>query len=254
MKLKLATFVTTLALASSLQAANWLTDFPSAQAQARSENKLILVNFTGSDWCAWCIRLRNEVFTRPEFDAFAAQNVVLLEVDFPQRKALPPQVKKANAQFADKYRISGYPTILVLDADGKQVGQPFNYVPGGPKAFIAKVSPMLGDKAKSATTGTGTKPGSKPTPVSNEPPPPAFNGAPTFPPPQYSDLYLKGISGSANARYAMINNQTLGIGESGKIKVGDSVVKVKCVEITEDSAIVMVDGTNEKRELRLKGH
>ena len=82
---------------------------------------------------------------------------------------------------------------------------------------------------------------------------PAFNGAPTFEPKVYTDLELKGISGKANARFALINNQTIGAGESAKVKLGDSVVKVKCVEIHEDYVVVSVDGANDRRELRMRG-
>src|SRR5438093_919127 len=83
-----ATKLTVLALLSGLAllplttaAATWLTDLPAAQAAAKAEKKIVLLDFTGSDWCGWCIRLKNEVFSQPEFDAFANANLVLVEVD-----------------------------------------------------------------------------------------------------------------------------------------------------------------------------
>src|SRR5690348_11884172 len=84
-------------LPSSAHPANWLTDLPAAQAAAKAEKKIVLINFTGSDWCGWCIRLRNEVFSQPQFDSFAKDHLVLVETDFPRRKSQSPEVKRANA-------------------------------------------------------------------------------------------------------------------------------------------------------------
>jgi protein disulfide-isomerase len=238
-------------LAHSAIGANWITDLKTAQEQARKDDKLILVNFTGSDWCGWCIKLKNEVFSQPEFDAFASDHLILLEIDFPRQKPMPAAVKRANGALADKYKVGGYPTLHVLDADGTSLGF-LGYIPGGPKAFLAKVKSIGGDRLK-ATTVAAKKPAqpeAEPEPAG--PPPPAFNGAPTFPPKQYAGLELKGISGPPNARLALINNQTLGAGETGKVKLGSTVVKVKCLEVRDDAAIVMVDGANERRELRMR--
>jgi thioredoxin-related protein len=249
MKLKLfATILGIAGVAHTLTAANWLTEQTAAQEQARKEKKLILVNFTGSDWCGWCIKLRNEVFSKPEFDAFASENLVLLEIDFPKKKTLPAAVRKANAAFADKLKVSGYPTLHLLDADGKSLGQ-FGYLPGGPTPFLAKIKSVGGDRFKRAIVAE-----TKPKQSEAEPDPlPAFNGAPTFPAKVYTGLELRGIAGPANARLAMINNQTLGAGETGKVKLGDSVVKVKCLEVHDDRAVVMIEGTNQRRELRMRG-
>src|SRR5258708_33083688 len=82
---------------SGVRAANWMTDLPSAQATAKAENKVVLLNFTGSDWCGWCIRLRSEVFSQPEFDAYSNDHLVLVEADFPRRKALPADLQQPNA-------------------------------------------------------------------------------------------------------------------------------------------------------------
>lgn len=119
----------------------WMTDLPKAQAQAKSEKKLVMLDFTGSDWCGWCIKLHNEVFSKPEFSEYAKKNLVLVEVDFPQRKQQSAQLKKANTALQEKYKIEGYPTIIVLDGEGKQVGQ-LGYQPGGPKAFIAELDKL----------------------------------------------------------------------------------------------------------------
>ena len=115
---------------------NWLTDLPKAQAKAKEEKKLVMLDFTGSDWCGWCIKLNKEVFSKPEFAEYATKNLVLVEVDFPRTKKLSAEQKKANAALQEKYKIQGYPTIIVLNSDGKKVGE-LGYEPGGPKPFIA---------------------------------------------------------------------------------------------------------------------
>lgn len=116
----------------------WLTDIKEAQEQAKSGKKLVLVDFTGSDWCGWCIKLDREVFSKPEFKAYAEKNLVLLEVDFPKGKEQTPVERKQNQELAMKYDIEGFPTIVVLDEEGKQVGT-LGYTPGGPAAFIAQL-------------------------------------------------------------------------------------------------------------------
>ena len=122
---------------------NWQTDLPKAQEQAKKEGKLVMMDFTGSDWCGWCIKLHKEVFSQPEFADYAKKNLVLVQVDFPRAKPQSDELKKANLALQDKYKIEGYPTIIVLNGDGKKVGE-LGYQPGGPKPFIAKL-----DKLKS---------------------------------------------------------------------------------------------------------
>src|SRR3954467_9043696 len=113
----------------------WTEDYDKALAQAKAEKKLVLVDFTGSDWCGWCIKLDREVFSKPEFKAYADKNLVLLEVDFPRGKEQTPIERKQNQEPAIKYTTEGFPTIVVLDEEGKQVGV-LGYTPGGPAAFI----------------------------------------------------------------------------------------------------------------------
>ena len=79
-----------------MQKGVWLTDWEAAKAQAQRSNKPILINFTGSDWCGWCIRLKQEVFSQDAFKNWAAQKVVLFEADFPRKKALPPNLQAQN--------------------------------------------------------------------------------------------------------------------------------------------------------------
>jgi protein disulfide-isomerase len=115
---------------------NWLTDYAAAKAKAKSDNKLVLLDFTGSDWCGWCKRLNAEVFSKPQFQEYAAKNLILVELDFPRAKAQTDAVKKQNTQLASQYQIEGFPTVIVLNAEGKKVGE-LGYMEGGPEAFIA---------------------------------------------------------------------------------------------------------------------
>jgi len=137
--------ITMLACGALLQATaaelNWLTDLPKAQAKAKTENKLVMLDFTGSDWCGWCIKLNKEVFSKPEFAEYAGKNLVLVEVDFPRGKKQSEELKKANTALQEKYKVEGYPTIVVLSSEGKKVGE-LGYQPGGPKAFIAELDKL----------------------------------------------------------------------------------------------------------------
>jgi thioredoxin-related protein len=118
-------------VAFGLQAADlaWKTDLPAAEAQAKKEGKLVLLDFTGSDWCGWCKKLDAEVFTKPEFEAYARKNLVLVEVDFPAQKPQSASLKAANAALGKKYQVDGYPTLILLTPDGKQVWNQVGYAP-----------------------------------------------------------------------------------------------------------------------------
>lgn len=96
------------------------------------------MDFTGSDWCGWCIKLNREVFSKPEFKDYATKNLVLLEVDFPRGKVLPDSVKRQNQELANEYQIQGFPTVVVLDGEGRKVGE-LGYMEGGASAFIAEL-------------------------------------------------------------------------------------------------------------------
>jgi thioredoxin-related protein len=131
---------------SASPAGDWLTDYQKAQQQAKNSNKLLLVNFTGSDWCGFCIRLDQEVFSKSEFKDYADKNLVLLEIDFPRPggprwKAQSAQLKKQNQELASKYQVFGFPTIMVLNSEGKLVGA-LGYMEGGPGPFIAELEKL----------------------------------------------------------------------------------------------------------------
>jgi len=143
MKELLVAFLTTVVLFQvSAADAEWLTDFAKAKEKAKTENKMILMDFTGSDWCPPCKALHKNVLTAAEFVEYAKKNLVLVEVDFPTNKKQSAELKKANAELAKKFGIEAYPTIIVLNSAGKELSKNAGY--GGEKAkeFIAKIDAL----------------------------------------------------------------------------------------------------------------
>ncbi|MEP6931934.1 MAG: thioredoxin family protein, partial [Flavobacterium sp.] len=110
---------------------------------SNKENKPMLLFFTGSDWCGWCIRLQNEVLKTPEFTKWASLNVVLVELDYPKRTPQAPEIKSQNNELQQAFGIQGFPTIYFTSAESidgkvnfKGLGQT-GYVAGGPSAWLA---------------------------------------------------------------------------------------------------------------------
>lgn len=141
---KLALLLATMFAAFQLHAAEagWLTDLPKAQAQAKAEKKLVLLDFTGSDWCPPCKNLHKTVLTSPEFTAFAKDNLVLVELDFPRSKPQSAELKAANRKLSEKFNIEGYPTVIVLDASGKEVFKEVGYGGTPAKDYVAKLAKL----------------------------------------------------------------------------------------------------------------
>lgn len=121
----------------------WLADFEKAKAEAADSDKIILANFTGSDWCRWCVKLDDEVFSKPVFQAYVHTNLVPLMIDFPQAKAQTPEQGAANEALARKYGVEGFPTILLLKPDGSVAGRT-GYRRGGPEAYIEHLDSLMG--------------------------------------------------------------------------------------------------------------
>lgn len=101
---------------------DWVTDFDAAKAQAAKEGKAVLVDFTGSDWCGFCIKLKKEVFDSPEFDAYAKDKFVCLEIDIPQGDKISAEQKKINEELSELYNVDGFPSIFVMTPQGYVVG------------------------------------------------------------------------------------------------------------------------------------
>jgi protein disulfide-isomerase len=141
---RLLTAALGLFLVLQLQAAEgeWMTDLSKAQAKAKTEKKLVLVDFTGSDWCPPCRALHKNVFSDKEFTEYAKKNLVLVEVDFPRRKEQPAELKKANRALAEKYNVESFPTVLVFDSNGKQLDRKEGYGGDSAKNFVASLEKL----------------------------------------------------------------------------------------------------------------
>lgn len=149
LSLALATVVWALGLGQIIAADGkdaWLTDYPKAQALAKEQKKAILLDFTGSDWCGACMQLKKEVLTKPEFSQFAKEKLVLVEVDFPENKKQSEELKKANAVLETKFKITGYPTVVLVDAEGKELTRLEGYDGETAKEYVAKLTKALGKK------------------------------------------------------------------------------------------------------------
>jgi thioredoxin-related protein len=124
-------------------AAAWETDFARASEAAAKQGRYMLLNFTGSDWCGWCVKLDKEVFSRNDFKSYAKSNLVCMVVDFPRSKGQSKKLKAQNSQLAQKYSIKGYPSILILSPEGALVGRT-GYKDGGAKAYVQHLKDIIG--------------------------------------------------------------------------------------------------------------
>ncbi len=112
-----------LALLSPVFGAEWLCDLEAAKAKAAAEGKAVLVDFTGSDWCGWCIHLRREVLDTPEFEAYAKDKFVFLEVDIPRNTpGFAPELLRLNQEICRQYGVNSFPNVLVLTPTGQLAG------------------------------------------------------------------------------------------------------------------------------------
>ena len=110
----------------------WNNNLNKAMEISKKTKKPLMLFFTGSDWCGWCIRLQTEVFKKPEFAAWAKDNVVLVEVDFPRRTALSAELTAQNNELQQFFAVQGYPTVWFVNAtsvDGKANFDKFGHCP-----------------------------------------------------------------------------------------------------------------------------
>ena len=125
----------------------WSSDFAAAKKEAVESKKDLLMDFTGSDWCGWCIKLNEEVFSKEPFKTGVKDKFVLVEVDFPKDKSkLSEATVKQNEELREKYGIKGYPTILLADADGKPFAAT-GYQKGGPEEYVKHLDELRAKKA-----------------------------------------------------------------------------------------------------------
>ena len=122
----------------------WTEDYDAALKQAAAENKHVLVDFSGSDWCGWCIKLDEEVFSKPEFIDYAKENLILVLVDFPNSKPQSAELQAQNTALAEKYGVQGFPTVLILNPQGEVVERT-GYQDGGPAAYVEMIQGVIGN-------------------------------------------------------------------------------------------------------------
>lgn len=232
----------------------WMPSLGAAQELAAREERFVMLYFTGSDWCSWCHKLDREVLKYDLFHSFAGDYLAAVKVDFPKAPIISEAQYRANMALAEKYQVKGYPTLLFLDTDGREVHRR-GYFEGGVYSYLVTLTAELRkngditlrrrhDRVKRAYDlaqgGRGE-------------PSPLFGGAAAAPPTRFTNLVLKSISGPANRRLALLNNQTLAVGESAKVQLDERNVKVRCQEIRAKSVVVQVEGEPETREVRLAG-
>lgn len=153
MKTKLTTLLLLLILSSFSYAEKttklkpvWLTKYTDALKYAKKYDRPILINFTGSDWCGWCIKLKKEVFDKKEFKDFASTDVILFEADFPSRKKQSAAIKDQNNKLKEKFGITGYPSIILLNSHGEKITKT-GYKEGGPVKYVEMLKGLLEGKS-----------------------------------------------------------------------------------------------------------
>ena len=121
----------------------WTTDLDAALKEAQNSNKKVLILFTGSDWCYWCVRLKNNVLNKEEFTRFAQKNLIPVYFDFPNKKQIPAGQMTLQRQWQRKLQVNGYPTVVIVDGKGNKLG----VLSGGGytvNKFIAEISRIIG--------------------------------------------------------------------------------------------------------------
>ena len=124
-------------------AINWQTNYQSALSEAKSSSKPIVLFFTGSDWCTWCIKLEEEALSTQEFSDAVGDKFIFVKLDFPLSGSQDPQIRSQNKQLQQKYNIHGYPTILLVDPQQEQQIGSTGYRQGGGRAYAEYLQQLL---------------------------------------------------------------------------------------------------------------
>jgi protein disulfide-isomerase len=131
----LAIMVSTFCVGAEIR---WETDYKKASQQADTSGKPMFVLFTGSDWCYWCKRLENDILQNPQFSSAVGDKFIFVMMDFPKGRPQDPALASQNQQIADKYNVTGFPTVIILDSKGQYLGKP-SYDKDDPQGFANKV-------------------------------------------------------------------------------------------------------------------
>lgn len=138
--------VATVALSvGTFAAEGWETDFSKAKEMAKEQDKHVLIDFSGSDWCGWCVKLDKEVFQKDEFKAYAKENLVLMLADFPRDKSNQTEATiKQNEKLSREFGVRGFPTVFILSPEGEVIGKT-GYQAGGPAAYVEHIKKMIAE-------------------------------------------------------------------------------------------------------------
>lgn len=121
---------------------NWSTDYGQAVQMAQQSRKPILLFFTGSDWCGWCKKMEQEIFASPEFAQAMGNSFIFVKIDFPMNTKLPPALAEQNNKLKQKYGITGYPTVVILNSSENILGEG-GYQAGGGRAYAGYLKQFL---------------------------------------------------------------------------------------------------------------
>jgi thioredoxin-related protein len=133
------------ALAAAAEPEGWSTDFEQAKKIAAEKKLPILMDFSGSDWCTWCQRLDAEVFAQKAFKDYAKESLVLFIADFPMRAKQADELRKQNLKLQSNYRVAGYPTVVLVNAQGEETARS-GYRKGGAEAYVVHLKELLAAK------------------------------------------------------------------------------------------------------------
>jgi thioredoxin-related protein len=150
----------------------WTVHYADAMTKAQTDNKAVLLNFTGSDWCPWCQKMKQEILDTGAFRQYADDNLELVTLDFPNAVPQPPSIKTQNKQLQKKYKVDGFPTFILLSSDGRVLWKQVGYLAGGPQAFIGEIQKRYHHTGAASTSSGGgddfdsffKKPAQSPTP------------------------------------------------------------------------------------------
>jgi thiol-disulfide isomerase/thioredoxin len=212
---------------------------------AKKEQKLVLLDFTGSDWCGWCIKLEEEALGKPEFIDYAAKYLVTVVVDFPMRRELPADLKAANQALKSRFDVSGFPTLVALSPDGKVVWKQVGFIGGGPFGVIAPLNrsrmalglPEPAGSAASTLAATPAKPAPAKLPGSASPPTAAAHSSVAHGLPANAPK-LQGVFYSRSNPSIILGGKQCG--------EGDSVEGMRVVKILRNSVLVEWQGRTEE--------
>lgn len=130
---------------SAFASEGWMTDFERAKEKAKTENKYILLDFSGSDWCPLCFKLEKEVFSQEAFKEYARENLVLVQIDFPDDKSKQSRKqRRKNKRLAEEFGIPGFPTVFILSPEAKSIAMT-GYQPGGAEAYVEQIKKIIAE-------------------------------------------------------------------------------------------------------------